>query len=124
MSGYARAAHALGAERQRLGRADGPYLRGAARRRRARAPRSATAPRTCPPGDDVELVYSSAVARENPERAAARERGLPELARAALLGELHALRRTIAVAGTHGKTTTVGDDRARAARRRACGPAG
>ena len=43
---------------------------------------------------------------ENPERAAARERGLAERPRAALLGELSALRRTIAVAGTHGKTTT------------------
>jgi UDP-N-acetylmuramate--alanine ligase len=59
-----------------------------------------------PDGEDVELVYSSAVAPENPERAAARARGLPERPRAELLGELTALRRTIAVAGTHGKTTT------------------
>jgi UDP-N-acetylmuramate--alanine ligase len=42
----------------------------------------------------------------NPERAAARARGLRERPRAELLGELSALRRTIAVAGTHGKTTT------------------
>ncbi len=37
---------------------------------------------------------------------AARERGIPERPRAELLAELSALRRTIAVAGTHGKTTT------------------
>ncbi len=59
-----------------------------------------------PAGEDVEVVYSSAVPPENPERAAARARGLSERPRAELLGELSALRRTIAVAGTHGKTTT------------------
>ena len=59
-----------------------------------------------PAGEDVEVVYSSAVPAENPERVAARERGLPERPRAELLGELTALKRTIAVAGTHGKTTT------------------
>ena len=47
-----------------------------------------------------------AIAEQNAERVAARERGLPERPRAELLGELSALRRTIAVAGTHGKTTT------------------
>jgi UDP-N-acetylmuramate--alanine ligase len=59
-----------------------------------------------PAGADVELIYSSAAPAENPERVAARERGIPERPRAELLGELSALRRTIAVAGTHGKTTT------------------
>jgi UDP-N-acetylmuramate--alanine ligase len=59
-----------------------------------------------PAGDDVEVVYSSAVPAENPERAEARRRGIPERPRAELLAELSALRRTIAVAGTHGKTTT------------------
>ncbi len=59
-----------------------------------------------PEGDDVEIVYSSAVPAENPERVAARERGLAERPRAELLAELSALRRTIAVAGAHGKTTT------------------
>jgi UDP-N-acetylmuramate--alanine ligase len=54
----------------------------------------------------VEVVYSSAVDAENPERVAARARGLRERPRAELLAELTALRRTIAVAGTHGKTTT------------------
>jgi UDP-N-acetylmuramate--alanine ligase len=64
------------------------------------------APENVPEGADVELFYSSAVPPENPERVAARERGLRESPRAELLGELSALRRTVAVAGTHGKTTT------------------
>ena len=59
-----------------------------------------------PAGDDVELVYSTAIPADNPERLAARERGLVERSRADLLGELSALRRTIAVAGAAGKTTT------------------
>ena len=59
-----------------------------------------------PAGDDVELVVSTAIAAANPERAAGRERGLREVHRGALLGELSRLRRTIAIAGTHGKTTT------------------
>jgi UDP-N-acetylmuramate--alanine ligase len=58
--------------------------------------------------DDGEIVYSTAVPEQNPERAAARERGLRELHRADLLGEITALpgRRCIAITGTHGKTTT------------------
>ncbi len=59
-----------------------------------------------PAGQEVEIIYSSAVPAQNAERVAARERGLPERPRAELLAELTALRRTIAVAGTHGKTTT------------------
>ncbi|MEA2291757.1 MAG: UDP-N-acetylmuramate--alanine ligase, partial [Solirubrobacteraceae bacterium] len=56
--------------------------------------------------DGAELVVSSAIALDNPERAAGRDRGLRELHRAELLGEITALRPTIAVSGTHGKTTT------------------
>ena len=52
------------------------------------------------------MVVSSAIPPENPERVAARERGLRELHRADLLGEITRLRPTIAVTGTHGKTTT------------------
>ena len=55
---------------------------------------------------ETELVYSSAIPADNPERALGRERGARELHRADLLGEITALRRTIAVTGTHGKTTT------------------
>jgi len=46
------------------------------------------------------------VPAENVGRRTARELGIPERPRAELLGELTALRRTIAVAGSHGKTTT------------------
>ena len=59
-----------------------------------------------PAGDDVELVVSTAIDAANPERAAARERGLRELHRGELLAEVSRLRRTLAVTGTHGKTTT------------------
>ncbi|MGN6189880.1 MAG: UDP-N-acetylmuramate--L-alanine ligase [Conexibacter sp.] len=55
---------------------------------------------------DAEVVYSTAVPPDNPERAVARERGQRELHRADLLAEITALRRCIAVTGTHGKTTT------------------
>jgi UDP-N-acetylmuramate--alanine ligase len=105
MSGYARAAHALGAAVTGTDSALSPY-----------------AERLCadgvldvrvghdganvPAGGDVEVIYSSAVPAGNAERVAARERGLRERPRAELLGELTAMKRTIAVAGTHGKTTT------------------
>jgi UDP-N-acetylmuramate--alanine ligase len=57
--------------------------------------------------DDVELVViSSAVADGNPEVQAARLRGIPVVRRAEMLGELMRLKYGIAVAGTHGKTTT------------------
>lgn len=54
------------------------------------------------------LVVSSAVPPTNPEWAAANERGLPVLKRADLLGQLMRGSIGIAVAGTHGKTTTTG----------------
>jgi UDP-N-acetylmuramate--alanine ligase len=56
-------------------------------------------------GADV-LVVSSAVSERNPELRAARERRIPVVPRAEMLGELMRFRRGIAVAGTHGKTTT------------------
>lgn len=56
-------------------------------------------------GADLVLV-SSAVAPDNPEVVAAKEAGVPVLRREAFLGELTAGLRTVAVAGTHGKTTT------------------
>ena len=101
----ARRARARGAA-QRLRRRRLALSRAPARGRRAGRRASATTRRTSRPGDDVEVVYSSAVPADNPERVAARERGLRERPRAELLAELTALKRTIAVAGTHGKTTT------------------
>ena len=52
------------------------------------------------------VVYSSAVARENVEVQAARQRAIPTIPRAEMLAELMRLKYGIAVAGTHGKTTT------------------
>ncbi|MDE0444898.1 MAG: UDP-N-acetylmuramate--L-alanine ligase [Gammaproteobacteria bacterium] len=56
-------------------------------------------------GADV-VVVSSAVAADNVEVSAARRQGIPVVARAEMLGELMRQRQGIAVAGTHGKTTT------------------
>ena len=56
-------------------------------------------------GADV-VVVSTAVAHDNPEIAAAREKGVPVVPRALMLAELMRLKQGIAVAGTHGKTTT------------------
>ncbi len=105
MSGYARAAHALGAEVSGSDAVAGPYLE---RLQADGVLRAAIGHRAenLPAGEGLELVYSSAIPAENPERRAARERGVPERARAELLAELTGMRRTIAVAGTHGKTTT------------------
>jgi UDP-N-acetylmuramate--alanine ligase len=52
------------------------------------------------------VVVSTAVGSDNPEVVAARERGIPIVPRALMLAELMRLKQGIAVAGTHGKTTT------------------
>jgi UDP-N-acetylmuramate--alanine ligase len=52
------------------------------------------------------VVVSSAVSRSNPEVAAALAKRIPVVPRAEMLGELMRFRYSIAVAGTHGKTTT------------------
>jgi UDP-N-acetylmuramate--alanine ligase len=52
------------------------------------------------------LVYSSAVRKDNPELVAAHERRIPVVPRAQVLAELMRLKHGIAVAGSHGKTTT------------------
>src|SRR5215213_8995423 len=57
-------------------------------------------------GDAAVVVISSAVSRGNPEVEAAVERRLPIVRRAEMLAELMRMQKTIAVAGTHGKTTT------------------
>jgi UDP-N-acetylmuramate--alanine ligase len=103
MSGLALVAHALGAEVTGSDRAAGSPYAGPLRAIGI-VPTVGHAAENVP--DRAELVVSSAIAPDNPERAAGRERGLRELHRAELLGELTALRPTIAVSGTHGKTTT------------------
>jgi UDP-N-acetylmuramate--alanine ligase len=52
------------------------------------------------------VVVSTAVTADNPEVVAARERGVPVVPRALMLAELMRLKQGIAIAGTHGKTTT------------------
>jgi UDP-N-acetylmuramate--alanine ligase len=105
MSGYARAAHALGASVSGSDRASSVH----SERLREEGVLAASIGHdsaNVPDGEDVEIVYSSAVPADNPERLAARRRGLADRPRADLLAELSALRHTIAVAGAHGKTTT------------------
>jgi len=57
-------------------------------------------------GDAQVVVYSSAVGLDNPECIDAKERGLPVIPRAEMLAELMRMKFSIAIAGTHGKTTT------------------
>ena len=56
--------------------------------------------------DQPEVVVSTAIPEDNPELAAARATGLTVLHRGDLLAEVSRLKRCLAVAGTHGKTTT------------------
>jgi UDP-N-acetylmuramate--alanine ligase len=57
-------------------------------------------------GDAAVVVCSSAIKDGNPEMLAAAERRLPRVRRAEMLAELMRMQKTVAVAGTHGKTTT------------------
>jgi len=57
-------------------------------------------------GDAEVIVVSTAIRRDNPELMAARERRLPVVRRAEMLAELMRLKTCVAIAGTHGKTTT------------------
>jgi UDP-N-acetylmuramate--alanine ligase len=83
MSGLAKVARILGAEVTGSDRTQGGHAA-------SNVPAGAT------------VVYSTAIPADNPERTT----GAPELHRADLLAELTALKPTIAVSGTHGKTTT------------------
>jgi UDP-N-acetylmuramate--alanine ligase len=57
-------------------------------------------------GDAAVVVASTAIKRDNPELIAARARRLPVVRRAEMLAELMRLKSCVAIAGTHGKTTT------------------
>jgi len=59
-------------------------------------------------GDAQLVVYTSAAHDDNPEIAEARRRGIPAIKRAEMVARLMAGRTSVAVAGTHGKTTTSG----------------
>jgi UDP-N-acetylmuramate--alanine ligase len=102
MSGLALVCHQLGATVTGSDRADSSYterLR-AAGLDPARGHDAANLP------EHAEVVVSTAIDEANPELALARERGQGVIHRAELLAELCAERRLLAVAGTHGKTTT------------------
>jgi UDP-N-acetylmuramate--alanine ligase len=104
MSGLALVAHRLGASVTGSDRADSTYMD---RLRTAGLdPVVGHDADHVPP--DAEVVISTAIGPDNPELVRARERGQTELHRGALLAELCAEGRLIAVAGTHGKTTTTG----------------
>lgn len=57
-------------------------------------------------GDAEVLVVSTAIRKDNPELVAARDRRIPVVRRAEMLAELMRLNSCVAIAGTHGKTTT------------------
>ena len=102
MSGLALVAKELGAEVSGSDHAESSYIE---RLREAGIePAIGHDAGNVPQGADV--VVSTAIPDDNPELAAARERDATVLHRGDLLGEVTRLRRTIAVAGTHGKTTT------------------
>jgi UDP-N-acetylmuramate--alanine ligase len=57
-------------------------------------------------GEAAVVVVSTAIRRDNPELVAAREKRIPVVRRAEMLAELMRLKQCVAIAGTHGKTTT------------------
>jgi UDP-N-acetylmuramate--alanine ligase len=99
MSGVALVAHALGAQVTGSDRARSSYTERL--REHGIEPAIGHAAANVPAG--AEVVYSTAVGPDNPERRAAAGH---ELHRADLLAQIAALRRCVAVTGTHGKTTT------------------
>jgi UDP-N-acetylmuramate--alanine ligase len=102
MSGLALVAAQLGAAVTGSDRAESPYLA----ELRAAGIEPAIGHDAAHVPERAEVVYSTAIPADNPERAIARERGLREVHRGELLGEVSALKRCLAVSGTHGKTTT------------------
>ena len=100
----ARGAARSGAEVTGSDRAESPLLR-ASCAQPGSSPRSATTPPTCPTG--AEVVVSTAIPDDNPELAAARAARRDACSTAASCSaSCRGMKRTIAVAGTHGKTTT------------------
>ncbi len=102
MSGIAEVMHNLGYRVQGSDVAEGPGVE----RLRTRGIRVAIGHDPANLGDAAVVVTSTAVRRTNPEVAAALEARIPVVRRAEMLAELMRLKRTVAVAGTHGKTTT------------------
>jgi UDP-N-acetylmuramate--alanine ligase len=102
MNGIASMMVQLGVPVSGSDRSDSPYLRSLA----AAGARVHVGHAAEQLGDAQTVVASSAIRPDNPELAEARRRGLRVLHRSAALGSLMLGRRGVAVAGTHGKTTT------------------
>ena len=102
MSGLALVCARLGASVSGSDRADSSYME----RLRAAGISPALGHDAANLPEGAEVVVSTAIGADNPELALARERGGEPIHRGALLAELCAEKRLIAVAGTHGKTTT------------------
>jgi UDP-N-acetylmuramate--alanine ligase len=102
MSGLALVCARLGAEVTGSDRADSSYME----RLRAAGLDPAVGHDAANLPEGAEVVVSTAIAEDNPELALARQRGTEPIHRGQLLAELCAEKRLIAIAGTHGKTTT------------------
>jgi UDP-N-acetylmuramate--alanine ligase len=102
MSGIAEVMHNLGYSVQGSDIAEGYVVEGL----RARGIKVMIGHKAENLGDAAVVVTSTAVKRDNPEVVAALEARVPVVRRAEMLAELMRLKRTVAVAGTHGKTTT------------------
>ena len=102
MSGLAIVAKELGARVTGSDRAESTYC--ARLRERGIEPRIGHDAANVPEG--AEVVVSTAIGEDNPELALARSSGLAVLHRADLLGEVTRLKRSVTVAGAHGKTST------------------
>jgi UDP-N-acetylmuramate--alanine ligase len=102
MSGLALVCHQRGARVSGSDRAESSYVQRL--REAGLEPAIGHDPQNLPA--DADVVVSTAVVEENPELALARERGQRVLHRGELLAELCAEKRLIAIAGTHGKTST------------------
>jgi UDP-N-acetylmuramate--alanine ligase len=102
MSGLALVAAQLGAAVTGSDQAESSYVE----RLRAAGIEPAIGHDTANLPEGAEVVVSTAIPEDNPELAAARAAGAGILHRGDLLAELSRMKRTIAVAGTHGKTTT------------------
>src|SRR3954470_24084415 len=102
MSGLALVARGRGCAVSGSDRADSSY----AERLRAAGIEPVIGHRAGGAPEGAEVVVSTAISDDNPELTAAREAGAPVLHRGDLLGEVAGLKRCVAIAGTHGKTTT------------------
>jgi UDP-N-acetylmuramate--alanine ligase len=102
MSGLALVCHELGATVSGSDRAESSYME----RLREAGIEPAIGHDAAGLPEGAEVIVSTAISDDNPELAAARQAGVAVIRRGALLAELCREKRLIAIAGTHGKTTT------------------